>query len=158
MEKLCTMRTMSQLSLIGSHKIENLENLSLLTECMAKEMRAGDVALLSGELGAGKTTFTQFLGKAFGVQDAITSPTYTLVGEYNIPNNIDISILVHVDLYRTEGKNNNYVQEIIEQAKQNKAVVVIEWAEYLERKPKGNYWNITITSEDITKTRIVTIV
>jgi tRNA threonylcarbamoyl adenosine modification protein YjeE len=64
---------------------------------LARELRAGDLVLLNGELGAGKTTLTRGIGQALGVRGAVTSPTFVLARthprEHGAP-------LVHVDAYR----------------------------------------------------------
>ena len=149
-------------SLIGIHQIQTLEQLSALAGRLAYELRAGDVILFSGNLGAGKTTFTQFLGKSLGVEGKITSPTYTLVGEYPIIGNPNIATLIHMDLYRmgeAEKKlplNNEYIQEVIDTAALSKAVVVIEWAEKLAYVPVSRCWKIFIEPGDTTRARIVT--
>ena len=107
--------------------------------------------LLSGNLGAGKTTFTQFLGEALGVEGRITSPTYTLVGEYPVRGNADIRGLIHIDLYRTqEGQksnalNNEYIHEILQGAQEHKAVIIIEWGELLSKELlTGHVWSVDI--------------
>lgn len=146
--------------LIGTHVIQNLEELSALACELVGELQGGDVVLLSGELGAGKTTFTQFLGKQLGVQDHITSPTFTLVGEYGISNNSTISTLIHIDLYRTGEQtalNNNYIQEILDSATQSKSVVVIEWGELFAQGIKNRIWRISLTPGTTESERIVTV-
>lgn len=84
--------------------------------------RAGDVVLLSGELGAGKTTFTQGFGAGLDVAGPITSPTFTLMQIY--PGRLK---LVHVDVYRLE-----HLQEVIDLGLPellDDAVALVEWGE-----------------------------
>ncbi len=64
---------------------------------LARELRAGDLVLLNGELGAGKTTLTRGIGKALGVRGAVTSPTFVLARTH--PRETGAP-LVHVDAYR----------------------------------------------------------
>lgn len=64
---------------------------------LAAQLRAGDVLVLTGELGAGKTTFTRGLGEALGVRGAVTSPTFVLARTH--PREAGVP-LVHVDAYR----------------------------------------------------------
>lgn len=58
---------------------------------------------LSGELGAGKTTFTQAVAKAYGVKDSVTSPTFVLQKVYDLPDTAGFRHLIHIDAYRLEG-------------------------------------------------------
>lgn len=156
---------MRHVNLIGTHNIASLEALHGLASSVATELQAGDVVLLSGQLGAGKTTFTQFLGKALWVEDAITSPTFTLVGEYHANNNFDIATLIHIDLYRVGEQtnaqsvplNNNYIHELLSSAKEQKAVVVIEWGELLTREIHNRLWRIEFKQGDSENERVVTV-
>ena len=87
--------------------------------------RAGDLVLLAGDMGAGKTTFTQGFGKALGVVEQVTSPTFTLVRTYEarIP-------LLHVDAYRLDS-----LQEVIDlgmhELLDEGAVALIEWGDII---------------------------
>jgi len=69
-----------------------------LGETLGRLLRPGDVLLLQGPLGAGKTAFTQGVAKGMRIQAAVTSPTFVLVNQYPGP-----ITLYHVDLYRIEG-------------------------------------------------------
>lgn len=89
---------------------------------LASVVRPGDVLLLSGDLGAGKTTFTQGFGRGLGVPETITSPTFTLVHTY-----AGRLKLVHIDVYRL-----GHLQEVIDLALPellDGAVALIEWGE-----------------------------
>lgn len=149
--------------LIGTHDIHGLDQLHGLADALAHELMAGDVLLLSGNLGAGKTTFTQLLGKSLGVQGNITSPTYTLVGEYPVAGHSSISTLIHMDLYRIgeDAKRlpltEEYIEEVLSRAAADTAVVVIEWAERLSIAYTGRRWNISFATTQNPDTRIVTV-
>jgi tRNA threonylcarbamoyladenosine biosynthesis protein TsaE len=86
---------------------------------------AGDVLVLAGDLGAGKTTFTQGLAASLGVTAPVTSPTFTLVHEY--PGRVPI---VHIDVYRLE-----HLQEVhdlgFDELVGGDAVAVVEWGDIL---------------------------
>ena len=68
---------------------------------LAQACSPGDVLLLIGELGAGKTAFAQGFAAALGVEGPVTSPTFTLVRQYHCGANCPVAFLIHADLYRT---------------------------------------------------------
>jgi tRNA threonylcarbamoyladenosine biosynthesis protein TsaE len=76
--------------------IETPEAMAELGASIAAELRAGDLVLLNGELGAGKTTLTRGIGEALGVRGAVTSPTFVLARTHPA----EPAPLVHVDAYR----------------------------------------------------------
>ncbi len=94
---------------------------------LARLARAGDVVLLAGEMGAGKTAFAQGFGRALGVTDPITSPTFTLVHSYDTPS----VTLHHADLYRLD-----HVAEVADLALGELAeydgIVLVEWGDVVE--------------------------
>ena len=105
-----------------------------LAQIVAEELEVGDVLLLRGPLGSGKTTFVQSLAEVLGVTDQITSPTFTVVAEYAVGGSLAIERLVHVDLYRLgdeEAQKEMSVAEVLEENKRKNAVTIIEWAEKL---------------------------
>jgi tRNA threonylcarbamoyladenosine biosynthesis protein TsaE len=85
----------------------------------------GDVLLLGGDLGAGKTTFTQGLARAMGIYEQVTSPTFTLIRTYEGPGS---TRLLHADLYRLD-----HLQEVMDlglaELLDEGAVAVIEWGD-----------------------------
>lgn len=98
------------------------------------------IFLLKGNLGAGKTTFTQFLLKNLGSSDEVSSPTYSIVNEYNTPK----GKVYHFDLYRL--KNIEEVYDIgIEEYLDNAFLCIIEWPEVYEEELYGlNYHTMSI--------------
>ena len=76
--------------------VDSPEAMAELGAALAHELRAGDLVLLNGELGAGKTTLTRGIGEALGVRGAVTSPTFVLARTHPA----DPTPLVHVDAYR----------------------------------------------------------
>ena len=74
-----------------------------IAQDIAKTITSGDVILLRGDLGAGKTTFTKGLTKALGIEENITSPTFALMNIYEVRNEkSEIKNLIHIDTYRLE--------------------------------------------------------
>ncbi|ABY23435.1 conserved hypothetical protein [Renibacterium salmoninarum ATCC 33209] len=92
---------------------------------LAGLLRAGDLVILSGELGAGKTTFTQALGKALGVRPGIISPTFVLVRIH--PSLVNGPDLVHVDAYRLASAAE--IDDIDLENTMDSAVTVVEWGD-----------------------------
>ncbi|AZA54106.1 tRNA (adenosine(37)-N6)-threonylcarbamoyltransferase complex ATPase subunit type 1 TsaE [Chryseobacterium sp. G0201] len=103
-----------------------------------------NIFLLKGNLGAGKTTFTQFLLKNLGSQDEVNSPTYSIVNEYNTPK----GKVFHFDLYRL--KNIEEVYDIgIEEYLDNAFLCIIEWPEVYEDELYGlKYHTMSINNTD----------
>ncbi len=90
-------------------------------EQLAHALRSGDVVLLSGELGAGKTAFVRGLARALGVpEEDVTSPTFTLVQEYRAPE----VVLFHVDLYRLSPRE---VDDLGLDEMRDEGILAIEW-------------------------------
>jgi tRNA threonylcarbamoyladenosine biosynthesis protein TsaE len=110
----------------------------MLARELVKELRGGEILLLFGELGSGKTTFVQGLAKTLGVKELVTSPTFTIVAEYNLSpdkGGEGFGKLVHVDLYRLstdEVARDPAVKEVLEQAGKKDRLTVIEWADRLD--------------------------
>lgn len=83
---------------------------------------------LSGELGAGKTTFTQTLARALGVEELVTSPTFVLEKVYDLKNS-EFSRLVHIDAYRLDGGEELSSLGFDDIMKDPGTLVVLEWPE-----------------------------
>lgn len=109
---------------------EGLDEAALegLASKVARALWPGDVVVLSGEVGAGKTTFVRAAAIALGVTDRVTSPTYQLARGYEGLRDGQGLIVNHMDLYRLEGIEDSDVLEL-EDYIQGDAVTFIEWAE-----------------------------
>ncbi|MFZ9401866.1 MAG: tRNA (adenosine(37)-N6)-threonylcarbamoyltransferase complex ATPase subunit type 1 TsaE [Ilumatobacteraceae bacterium] len=102
----------------------SLDDTARIARVIAAELRPRDVLLLTGDLGAGKTTFTKALCTALGVTDAVTSPTFTLVHEY-VGGRLTV---VHSDLYRLE-RTGELDDLGLDDARRRGAVLVVEWGD-----------------------------
>ena len=111
-----------------------------LGAAIAKKLQAGDLIILSGDLGAGKTALTQGIGSAFGIND-ITSPTFVIsrVHKGKIP-------LIHVDAYRLMGnKNANFEFDDLDLDTSIKdAITAIEWGDAVAPRLNDEYLLIKI--------------
>jgi tRNA threonylcarbamoyladenosine biosynthesis protein TsaE len=107
-------------------------------EALGATLRAGDVVLLYGDLGAGKTAFVRGMARGIGANpDEVTSPTFTIVQEYAGPS----ATLYHVDLYRLDGPE---IDDLgLEDLVSGDGIVAIEWAERWSGRP-----------DDVTEVRI----
>jgi tRNA threonylcarbamoyladenosine biosynthesis protein TsaE len=105
--------------------VDDLVGTAALAGGIASRLRPGDLVLLSGDLGAGKTAFTQALAAALGVEEPVTSPTFTLVRGYATPAGWE---LLHADLYRLEQLDEVADLGLAERLDDG-AVAVVEWGE-----------------------------
>jgi len=94
-------------------------------ERLGGQLRSGDVVLLTGELGAGKTTFVRGVARGTGSHAPVASPTFQLVRVY--PGRVQ---LAHVDLYRVE--NSTELRDLGLEELAGRGAVVVEWGERLE--------------------------
>jgi tRNA threonylcarbamoyladenosine biosynthesis protein TsaE len=107
----------------GLFEVSSVEETWELAGRFAQELASGDVVCLEGDLGAGKTTFTQGLAAAMGVPGRVTSPTFCIVQEH-----AGERLLVHMDLYRLHDEAD--VEAIgWEDYLAQGAVLVVEWPE-----------------------------
>lgn len=107
---------------------------------LAELVRAGDVVLLSGDLGAGKTTFTQGFGRGLGVSERITSPTFILAREHRDGR----LVLHHLDVYRLE-----QLDEVLDlglpELLDSGGVVVVEWGDSILPALPADFLEIKMT-------------
>jgi tRNA threonylcarbamoyladenosine biosynthesis protein TsaE len=101
-------------------------------------LRPGDVICLSGDLGAGKTAFTQGIGRGWGALEPVTSPTFVLIHEHR--RDADHAVLYHVDCYRLHGPSDAWGIGL-EDLWHGEGFVVIEWPENIQAAlPTEHLW------------------
>jgi tRNA threonylcarbamoyladenosine biosynthesis protein TsaE len=110
-----------------------------LGAALARELRPGDVVLLSGELGAGKTTFVRGALRALGVTGPVTSPTFTLARRYD-GDGVGIS---HLDLHRLAGAPDEEDDALLDDEVAASRITFVEWPEMggeltLTRAPRAH--------------------
>ena len=125
--------------------LETLETTRALGRLLARELPTGTILLLSGPLGAGKTSLVQGLAEGLGISEAITSPTFALAQHYpqGTPR------LVHLDLYRLEHPSSAdelFLQEE-EEARAAGALMAVEWPERL-RLDLPEAWRLDLRHQD----------
>lgn len=99
-------------------------------------LKAGDIVCLSGDLGSGKTTLVQGVGRGWGSVDPVSSPTFILVNEYRRPDGL---VLNHLDAYRMAGPGEAVDLDL--ELMMEKGPLVIEWPERIEDVlPKQRLW------------------
>ncbi|MCA9363330.1 tRNA (adenosine(37)-N6)-threonylcarbamoyltransferase complex ATPase subunit type 1 TsaE [Candidatus Kaiserbacteria bacterium] len=102
------------------------------------------IIALEGDLGAGKTTFTQELGKCLGVEEVITSPTFTIMKQYNLSDK-KFKTLVHIDAYRIESEAEVEPLHIKELLENPNTVICIEWPENIREVIPSTAKKVTIS-------------
>ena len=119
------------------------EELIKLGYKIAKNFKAGDIVLLEGDLGAGKTTITKGIAKYFGIKKNITSPTFTLLNIYQpskmsfLHRRKSITQLVHIDTYRLEDEKNLIEIGAEDYLGDEKTICLIEWPEKIKNLLKN---------------------
>ncbi|MFF3427400.1 tRNA (adenosine(37)-N6)-threonylcarbamoyltransferase complex ATPase subunit type 1 TsaE [Streptomyces sp. NPDC002602] len=106
--------------------VDSPESMQELGRRVAALLRPGDLVLLTGELGAGKTTLTRGLGEGLGVRGAVTSPTFVIARVH--PSLVGGPALVHVDAYRLGGGLDE-MEDLDLDVSLPESVVVVEWGD-----------------------------
>lgn len=119
---------------------------------IASLARVGDVVVLSGEMGAGKTAFAQGFGRALGVTEPITSPTFTVVHSYDtgrVP-------LLHADLYRLESTG-EFDDLALAELTEDHGILLVEWGDVVPGR-LGDHLEVHLERcDESDEARIVTV-
>ena len=111
-------------------------------ENFANQLHKKDIIVLSGDLGSGKTKFVQGILKHFGLENEISSPTFTIVNEYDAPK----FKIYHFDLYRLEDADEFYAiggEEYLQTG-----LCIFEWGEMIENIIQDDYIRITFSRDN----------
>jgi len=135
-----------------SQLIKSTEEMKDLGEKVGKKLVAGDVVVLRGELGAGKTTFTQGVGRSMGISK-LTSPTFVISKIY--PGVIP---LVHVDAYRLIGHELAVFDDLDLETRIPQSITVIEWGSGFVERLVDSFIEIDIVFGSNSEERTVDIV
>ncbi len=111
-------------------------------KALAAQLEKQDIIVLTGDLGSGKTKFTEGILSYFGLENEISSPTFTIVNEYQ---NQDVT-LYHFDVYRLEDSSEFY--EIGGEEYFENGICLIEWGELIEDALPKDYVHITFYKDD----------
>ena len=143
----------------GTRELPTVEDTIALGEQLGRQLRAGDVVVLSGPLGAGKTAFTKGIALGLDVEGPVTSPTFVLARVHRA-RRAGQPELVHVDVYRLlEHTGADLLAELDSldlDADLDDAVVVVEWGEGLAERLSENHLDITLARSADSDVRTVT--
>lgn len=123
-------------------ELANPKETAAFAQVIGKSAIAGDILILTGELGAGKTTLTKGIANGLGITQMIKSPTYTIIREYDegrIP-------LYHMDIYRVaEGASDLGLDEYFE----GDGLSVVEWGNLLEEMLPEDYLELILIKDEL---------
>ncbi|WP_163652065.1 tRNA (adenosine(37)-N6)-threonylcarbamoyltransferase complex ATPase subunit type 1 TsaE [Listeria sp. PSOL-1] len=119
-------------------QVKSAEETHRIAKKLGEHLHAGDVILLEGNLGAGKTTFTKGIAEGLAITELIKSPTFTIIREYKSGR----LLLYHMDVYRLEegGAFDLGFEEYFE----GMGVCVVEWAQFIAEVLPDEFLKITI--------------
>ena len=120
----------------------NEEETKKIASTLASKLEQGDIVVLSGDLGSGKTKFTEGFLSYWGLEDEISSPTFTIVNEHKK----DSTNIYHLDVYRLEDKGEFYAIGGYEYFANG--ICVIEWGELIEDILPNNYIKISFSKDE----------
>ena len=132
--------------------IDSVEQMHQLGAKIGAKLKSGDVVVLTGELGSGKTTLTQGIGSAFGVA-SVTSPTFVISRVHKGEPNF-----IHVDAYRLVGSDLNAFADLDFESYLKNSVFVIEWGSDFVNTLTDQFLEIVIKQGKTENSRIVSVI
>lgn len=141
----------------GRSVVQSVADMYVLAAQLVERIEGGMPLLLVGELGSGKTTFVQGVAMALGVEDYVTSSSFTIVSEYVVQHPL-VHRLLHVDLYRlSQPTFDPAVAVALESVGLSDTLVAIEWADRLTWAPPAGTLRILFEYGATEQERIVTV-
>lgn len=135
-----------------THHLVTVEDTRALGRDLAAHLRAGDLVVLSGPLGAGKTALTQGIGEGLGVSGRVTSPTFVIARVHRGP-----VPLVHIDAYRLRDSGRLDLDDLAVDEDLETSVVVVEWGEGVVEALSDSRLEVVLDRhDDDTRTATVT--
>jgi tRNA threonylcarbamoyladenosine biosynthesis protein TsaE len=134
-------------------RLENPEATQAFGERLGQRLRPGDVLVLTGDLGAGKTTLTQGIGVGLGVRGPITSPTFVIARVH--PSLVGGPPLIHVDAYRLGSAIE--LDDLDLDADLDASVAVIEWGAGLAEQLSDERLELTLAGDDVRTARLTAV-
>jgi len=110
-------------------EVRELSDWENVAEFLISKMKSGMLVTLKGDLGAGKTTLTQYIAKQLGVSQRALSPTFALIRSYKVQsaNYKEFKRLLHLDAYRIEDESELLPLELDEELAESGTVMIVEW-------------------------------
>jgi tRNA threonylcarbamoyladenosine biosynthesis protein TsaE len=136
----------------GKIEVNNLAEMHKLGAHIGEQLKAGDLLLLSGPLGAGKTALTQGIGQALGIEN-ITSPTFVISRIH--PGKIP---LVHVDAYRLQEGSTAIFDDLDLESYLPTSITVVEWGEGLANRLADEFLEIQIEFGVNDEQRLISVI
>ncbi|WJL94822.1 tRNA (adenosine(37)-N6)-threonylcarbamoyltransferase complex ATPase subunit type 1 TsaE [Microbacterium sp. ET2] len=127
--------------LVGEREVSSSAEMEALGEEMGRMLRAGDLVVLTGALGAGKTTLTRGIGRGLGVRGPVQSPTFVLARTH--PSLVGGAPLVHVDAYRLGSPLELDDLDLDVE----RSVVVVEWGRGMVEGLRDTWWEVELDRE-----------
>jgi tRNA threonylcarbamoyladenosine biosynthesis protein TsaE len=138
---------------VTAHLLATAEDTRAFGQALGAALRPGDLVILTGGLGAGKTTLTQGLAAGLGVRGPITSPTFVIARVH--PSLVSGPALVHVDAYRLAGLDE--LDDLDLDTSLDESVTVVEWGHGLAEDLSDDRLEVVLEADPETEARTVTV-